>query len=192
MLISTEKPEDELALEGTQRVHMWGDVSEKRDIYCVPANSNIEMFASTDEPGASPASQQDVYTLPGENVELSVGKITLPGSKKHGSKPITIKARKPALNTTMTRPQTSPSVLCTPFLSNRSIMHKELRRGKKYSAQSSPALAANTLPLHMSDKYLVSSKKGGPLSATHNASRDGSDFKHMMQQSCDIVDMFGE
>ena len=195
MLISTEKPDDELALEGTQRVQMWGDVSEKRDIYCVPANSKIEMFAATDDPGASPASQQDVFTLPGENVELSVGKITLPGSKKHGSKPVTIKARKPALNTTITRPQTSPAVICTPFLSNRSIMHKELRRGKKYSAQNTPAvLGANTMPLHMSDKFLVSSKKGGgPLSATHNASRDGSDdFKHMIQQSCDIVDMFGE
>jgi hypothetical protein len=186
MLISSEKPEDELALGGTQRLPVWGDVSVKRDIYCVPANSNIEMFS---DDGASPASQQDVYTLPGENVELTVGKITLPGSKKHGSKPITITSRKAALNTT--RPQTSPAVICTPFLSNRSVMHKELRRQKKYSAHNTPeTLGPNTMPLHMSDKFLIS-KKAGPLSATHNASRDGSDFKHMMQQSSDIVDLFG-
>jgi hypothetical protein len=189
MLISSERPEDEAALTGTQRLSVWGDVSEKRDIYCVPANSDIEMFS---EDGASPAAQQDVYTLSGENTELSVGKLTLPGSKKHGSKPMTITARKPALNTT--RPQTSPAVICTPFLSNRSVMLKELRRQKKYSAENTPAvLSPNTMPLHMSDKYLIS-KKEGPLSSAASTgaggSRDGSDFRHLVQQSCDIVDMF--
>jgi len=188
MLISSESPEEEIALAGTQRLPVWGDVSEKRDIYCVPANSNIEMF--TDD-GTSPAAQQDVYTLPGEVTEISVGKLTLPSSKKNGSKPISITSRKPALNTT--RPQTTPAVMCTPFISNRSMMYKDLRNKKKFSASNSPeVLSAGTLPLHMSDRYSVSRR--GPLSPTHagEGSLDIPDFNHMVKQSAEIVDMFND
>lgn len=178
MLISSQNPADEAALAGTQRLPVWGDVSENRDIFCVPANSSIEMFAG--DGVGSPASQQDVYSLPGENCELTVGRVTLPGSKKKGSRPITITSRKQTLNTT--RPQTcpTPSVACTPFLSNRTLLQKEFRRDKKYSEVSTPAvLAPNAVPLHMSDKYLISKKETA-----------GSDFNAVVQQSRDIADMF--
>ena len=185
MLISTKDPSEEIALKGTEKIPVWGEVSQKRDIYCVPANSNIEMFS---EDGTSPAAQQDVYTLPGENTELTAGKITLPGNKDTGSKPITIKSRQQALNTT--RPHTSPAVMCTPFISNRKLLHADLRKQKKFSTHNTPeVLSPNTLPLHMSDKFMIS-KKDGPLSATK--SRDGSDFKFVTEQSNEIANMFND
>lgn len=185
MLISSDKPEDEMALAGTQRLPLWGDVGEKRDIYCVPANSNIEMFSGD---GTSPPAQQDVYTLPGEVSELTVGKITLPGRKKHGSGPVTITSRKPALNTT--RPQTTPAPSCTPYISTRAMTYQDLRRQKKFSSHNSPqVLAPGTLPLHMSDRFSVSRR--GPLSPSH-CGEDDADFNHLIQQSEDIVHMFGD
>jgi hypothetical protein len=193
MLISSEKPDDEIALAGTQRLPVWGEVSEKRDLYCVPANSDstIEMFP---DDGASPAAQQDMHTLPGDVPELSVCQLTLPGSSKSGSRPITISSRKPALNTT--RPKTTPTVMCTPFISNRSMMYKDLRTQKKFSAQNSPeVLAPGSLPLHMSDRFSVSRNRSrqGPLSPAHTGmgSLDDHEFNHMLKQSADIVEMFG-
>lgn len=182
MLISSDNPNDEIALKGTERLPLWGDISQKRDIYCVPSDSTIEIFS---EDGSSPAAQQDVYTLPGENIELTVGKITLPGNKKHGNKPVTISARKQALNTT--RPQTSPAVMCTPYLSNRSLLHSDIRKQKKFSSQNTPeVLSPNTLPLHMCEKITL--KKEGPLSASRHC--NSSDFKNITEKSQDIAEMF--
>ena len=185
VLISGDKPsDDEAGLKGTKRLPLWGDVSEKRDIYCVPANSTTEMFS---DDNTSPAAQQDVYTLPGENAELTTEKLLLPGNKKDKNA-ITISAKRPPPNTT--RPKTTP-VLCTPFLSNRSLMQSDLKKKKKYSSENTPeVLPPNKIPLNMSDKFSLK-RSVGPLSSTREQiSIDDTDFNHIVDQSCDIADLF--
>lgn len=174
-LIGVEKPQDELVLKGTEKIPVWGDVSEKRDIYCTPVNSKIDMYG---EDGTSEAAQQDVYTLRGEVVELHVGKLTLPKSSRQGSNPITINARKPPLNST--HPRSTP-VTCTPHLTNRSLLYNDLRKRKKYSSVNTPeVLSRNQIPLSTSDKFLLARKEGF----------EDSDFNHMLHQSNEIVELF--